>query len=79
MTIATMTSKGQVTLPKSIRETLHLHAGDKVDFHIRPDGGVELVPLTGSVKDLYGLLKSTVRGVTVEDMNETIREMGGRL
>ena len=34
MALATLTSKGQVTIPKAVRNSLHLHAGDKVEFVI---------------------------------------------
>ncbi len=40
----TVTSKGQVTIPKAVRELLGLHAGSKVIFRRMPDGRVELVP-----------------------------------
>jgi AbrB family looped-hinge helix DNA binding protein len=78
MALATMTSKGQVTVPKSVRALLHLEAGDVVDFRVRPDGVVEMVPAREDLLSLYGILKPAIRGVTVEDMNETIREQGGR-
>ena len=34
MTLATLTSKGQVTIPKAVRNSLNLHGGDKVEFVI---------------------------------------------
>ncbi|UWR35697.1 AbrB/MazE/SpoVT family DNA-binding domain-containing protein (plasmid) [Sulfitobacter sp. W027] len=40
----TVTSKGQVTIPKAVRDLLGLHAGSKVSFRCTRDGRVELVP-----------------------------------
>ena len=45
----TITSKGQVTVPKPIRDKLHLEPGDKIDFMLEEDGGVRVVPVTASV------------------------------
>jgi AbrB family looped-hinge helix DNA binding protein len=56
MPTATITSKGQITLPKEVREHLHLGGGDQVDFQIDEHGEVRVRPLTGSVEDLFGLL-----------------------
>ena len=36
--MATVTSKGQITLPRAVREALGLQAGTEVDFEIKPDG-----------------------------------------
>jgi antitoxin PrlF len=57
MTIATITSKGQVTLPKEIRSRLHLKAGEKIDFRVDEETGTTtLVPLNKRVDDVFGLL-----------------------
>ena len=69
---AKLTSKGQVTIPKEVREVLHVDAGDRVQFFIRGDGVVELRPQTGDLKDLYGILAHKGKTVTVEAMNEAI-------
>ena len=50
--IATLTSKGQVTLPKVIRNQLRLHAGDRLDFFVKGDGHIEVVPLKEPVTKL---------------------------
>lgn len=44
MPTATVTSKGQVTIPASVREGLGLHAGDRVDFVRLDDGSFKLRP-----------------------------------
>ena len=55
--LATLTSKGQVTLPKEIRDALQLDAGAKLDFSLQPDGSVSLRPMQRSVASLFGILK----------------------
>jgi antitoxin PrlF len=57
MAIATLTSKGQITLPKEVREHLHLGEGDRLEFVIRSDGEVHVQPVAGSYRDLRGMLQ----------------------
>ncbi len=78
MATSTLTSKGQLTVPKEIRDELHLEAGDTIHFRARPDGVVEMVPVRQDILALFGVLKPKKRGVTVEDMNRTIRDAGSR-
>jgi AbrB family looped-hinge helix DNA binding protein len=54
MPTSLLTSKGQITLPKAIREALRLHAGDQVDFVLAPDGHIELRRVGGRVQELLG-------------------------
>jgi antitoxin PrlF len=73
MPTATITSKGQITLPREVRELLHVGGGDQVDFQIDEDGEIRIRPLTGSVEDLFGLLycpQTPPR--SVEDIDDTI-------
>jgi antitoxin PrlF len=56
MAVATLTSKGQITLPKDVREHLHLSAGDRLEFVIRADGEVQVKPVAGSYRGLRGML-----------------------
>lgn len=58
MTSTTVTSKGQITIPKEIRDYLKLDAGSKIDFVIDADGQVKLVPLNVPTKTLSGSLYS---------------------
>jgi antitoxin PrlF len=78
MPSSTLTSKGQITLPKQIRDSLSIGPGDRVAFRLRDDGVVEMVPETVDVMDLCGVFKPKVRGVTVEAMNEAIRKAASR-
>ncbi len=70
--LATITSKGQITLPKELREKLNLGYGDKVDFFVREDGHAEMIPIKTSLRDLKGLVSSPVSNVTLQDIEETI-------
>jgi AbrB family looped-hinge helix DNA binding protein len=67
-----ITSKGQATIPKEIREHLHLKPGDRVKFFIHPDGTVVLLPKI-PVAALRGIVKSR-RGkpATITEMNEAV-------
>jgi AbrB family looped-hinge helix DNA binding protein len=71
---STLTSKGQVTIPKEAREHLHLKPGDRVKFFIQPDGHVVILPkLPASA--LRGIVPSRKgRPVTLEEMEDAIRK-----
>jgi antitoxin PrlF len=64
-----ITTKGQATIPKAIREHLGLKSGDRVKFFVHPDGTVVLLPKR-PVTVLRGLVKSRRRPVTVTEMND---------
>jgi len=69
----TLTSKGQVTIPKSIRELLYLHAGDKIEFIITKKNEVVLRPITKKIDDVFGRLCQTgKKAVSIEQMNLAI-------
>lgn len=73
MILTTITSKGQTTIPKEIRDYLHLQTGDEIGFYIQ-DGNVLIKPMTGDIKELKGSLKSYAsRTVSVEEMNQAVR------
>jgi antitoxin PrlF len=73
MTIATLTSKGQTTIPKRVREHLKLNAGDKLDFVIESEGRVVIRPAKLDVRELKGLLKRRDGKVlSIAEMNAAI-------
>ncbi|HIJ57734.1 MAG TPA: AbrB/MazE/SpoVT family DNA-binding domain-containing protein [Deltaproteobacteria bacterium] len=75
MTLATLTSKGQVTIPKVIRESLRLHAGDKIEFVITESKEALLRPITRKVDEVFGRLHKTGRKpITVKKMNTGIKQ-----
>jgi AbrB family looped-hinge helix DNA binding protein len=78
MASATITSKGQITVPKEIREALGVRPGDRLAFHRRGDGTVVVEAETVDLMTLHGALKPRRKGVTVEAMNEAIRRTAGR-
>jgi AbrB family looped-hinge helix DNA binding protein len=55
-TEATLTSKGQTTIPKAIRDSLGMKAGDRMSFTLMPDGVVVVRVKTKRISDLAGLL-----------------------
>jgi AbrB family looped-hinge helix DNA binding protein len=72
---ATLTSKGQITIPKPIREALKLKVGGKVDFSVLQDGRVVLCPVATTVDGVFGSLHHSRRkSVSIEDMDEGIRK-----
>ncbi|MGX5681879.1 AbrB/MazE/SpoVT family DNA-binding domain-containing protein [Schumannella luteola] len=71
MPTATVTSKGQVTIPVEVRERLGIEAGTRVEFVPRSDGTWEFVAAGGSVASIRGMFASRGRA-SVEDMREAI-------
>ena len=75
MPTATLTSKGQTTIPKEIRERLKLKPGDRIEFVVEDGGRVVLRPRNRSLDDLVGMLKPRDgRRASIEEMNEAIQE-----
>lgn len=71
----TLTSKGQITIPKPIRKSLHLHSGDKVEFILTKKNEVLLRPVTKKVDDLFGILHNPERkSVTIKQMDDAIKQ-----
>ena len=75
MKSATITSKGQVTIPKEIRDYLKLEIGSKIEFVIDENGTVRVIPLTVPVTALSGMLHSPdMPAATIEDMESAIAQ-----
>ena len=74
MATATLTSKGQTTIPKSVRDRLRLKPGSRVEFVVRDDGTALMVPATVSLADLEGCLPPPERPVTVEAMGAALED-----
>jgi AbrB family looped-hinge helix DNA binding protein len=74
MTTATMTSKGQVTIPAEVRQRLGLATGDRIEFVELAGGEFAIRPAIDDVRSLKGLLRKPVRKVSVDDMNAAIRQ-----
>jgi AbrB family looped-hinge helix DNA binding protein len=71
---ATVTSKGQVTVPKEVRERLGMRAGGKLRFVLEADGRVAMAPADLSVQRLFGMLGKPRRSATLEQMDEAVRQ-----
>ena len=76
MTTATLTSKGQITIPVSVRNDLKVAAGDRVEFIQIAPGRYEFVAVTRSVSELKGMFGKPAKTVSVEDMNKAIARRG---
>ncbi|MDZ7808340.1 MAG: AbrB/MazE/SpoVT family DNA-binding domain-containing protein [Gracilimonas sp.] len=75
MATATITSKGQVTIPKKIRDKLGLKPGDKVDFEVNDKGKLEVSTKTYSIMDTAGMLyRPGQKAKTIEEMNEGVAD-----
>ncbi|HEV7919861.1 MAG TPA: type II toxin-antitoxin system PrlF family antitoxin [Thermoanaerobaculia bacterium] len=73
MPTATVTSKGQITLPKTVRELLRVDTGDRVDFVVNEHGDIVVRAVSLDVTELKGLLKRPRRrSVSVNSMNAAI-------
>ena len=70
---ATLTSKGQITLPKESRDRLGLDAGSMLDFQVLPDNTITARTVKPDARRIRGLLKSPHAGpLTVEQMDEGV-------
>jgi AbrB family looped-hinge helix DNA binding protein len=72
MSTATVTSKGQITIPVDVRRALDLEEGDRVEFFEVEPGRFQLVAATHSIKDLKGMFGRPVKPVSIDEMNEVI-------
>jgi len=74
MAHSVITSKGQITIPKSVRNKLNLKTGDKVDFKISGKD-VILVPVSKSVEEVFGILSGkSNRKISIDEMNQLLKK-----
>jgi antitoxin PrlF len=78
MSESTISSKGQVTIPKAIRTRMHLKVGDRLRFVVEADGSVRLAAATRDVSTLRDILPRPKRRATVEDMQSVIRRRAAK-
>ncbi|MCF6314423.1 MAG: AbrB/MazE/SpoVT family DNA-binding domain-containing protein [Verrucomicrobiales bacterium] len=78
MAVATLTSKGQVTIPKSVRDALQLQSGCKIEISVTSEGEALIRPISRTSEEVFGRLrdrnKSTRQVVSIEEMDEAIAE-----
>ena len=73
MPTSTLTSKGQITIPKEVRDQLHLKTGSRLEFFVDPSGRVILQTLNSDFRSLRGMIRSKrKRPVSIEEMNQAI-------
>jgi antitoxin PrlF len=74
MALATLTTKGQVTIPKKIRESLKLHTGDKIEIIVTEKREAIIRPISKKVDDIFCKLhKPGRKAVTLEAIDDVIR------
>ena len=78
MTAATLTTKGQITIPAVVRQKLGLSAGDRVEFVEVAPGEFALKAATEDVRSLKGMVRRPARTVSVSAMNAAIRHRASR-
>ena len=80
MVTATLTSKGQLTLPKVVRESLRLNTGDRVMFVVHGQAEAVMQPLTKSVDEVFGRLHNPAQPCrSIDEMNAAVaKRMRGR-
>lgn len=76
MTTATLTSKGQITIPAAVRDALGVGAGDRVEFVEIAPGRYEFIAGTRSVTALKGMFGKPRKSDSIEEMNAVIARRG---
>jgi len=75
MTMATITTKGQITIPKSVRDSLKLHSGDKIEFIVTDKMEAVMRPISKKVDEVFGRLnRPGMKAVSVEELNQAIKK-----
>jgi AbrB family looped-hinge helix DNA binding protein len=76
MATATLTTKGQITIPAEVRHDLKVDAGDRVEFVLIAPGRYEFIAATSEVTDLKGMFGKPKKSVSIEAMNTAIAQRG---
>ena len=71
MIISTLTSKGQTTIPKSVRDALHLNTNDKIAYELHDDKFI-IYPLSGDITSLRGSLKVSEKPLDFKDIRKKV-------
>jgi len=69
---AILTNTGQITLPESVRQQLHLQPGDAVEIIVGDHGEIKLLPVTSSITKLREMLSAPPKSLTVSDIEDAI-------
>jgi antitoxin PrlF len=76
MATATVTSKGQITIPAGVRQSLHVDAGDRVEFVEIEPGQFLFMAANRSVTELKGMFGKASKVVSIDEMNQAIAARG---
>lgn len=77
MASATVTSKGQITIPVEVRVEMGIDTGDRIEFiHNERTGRYEVIPATLPAQALKGIVPKPRKPVSIADMNEAIKKRG---
>ena len=76
MTTATITTKGQITIPAEVRHALKVDTGDRVEFIEIEPGRYEFLAATHSVIALKGMFGKAKKVVSIDEMNSAIAQAG---
>lgn len=76
MGTATVTSKGQITIPSAIRNELHIGPGDRIEFIKVSDGRYEVIAAVNDVRQLRGIVKAS-KTVSVDEMKAAVLRKAG--
>ena len=79
MSTATVTSKGQVTIPAAVRASLGIDAGSRIEFVEMEKGQFMIVPAVSPIQSLKGMLRKPSTPVSIEQMNIAIATQGAKL
>ena len=72
---ATLTSKGQITIPKKVREHLQLRTGDRLDFRIEKDGSIRIYPIARKVAEVFGAFaEKAARPYSTAEVKDRLRD-----
>lgn len=74
MSAAIMTSRGRTTIPKEIRDRLHLKPGDRLEFLLQPDGRVLMISPMRDARDLKGILPKPRKQLSPRDIDRAVGE-----
>jgi AbrB family looped-hinge helix DNA binding protein len=76
----TLTSKGQITIPKLVIDALSLHAGDKIEFVLTKNNQVLLKSFTKEVDEMFGrLFKADCPAVDIAEIDALLKQKAGRM
>jgi antitoxin PrlF len=78
MSESTISSKGQVTIPKAVRIRMRLKVGDRMRFVVEPDGSVRLTAATRDVSTLGDILPHPKRRATMDDIRSAVRRRAAK-